>query len=139
MSITDTQLQNQGIVVFDGVCNFCNASVNLMMRNDRKGYFLFTANQMEGGRELLTRFGLDPDAVHSVYLVEEGRIFSKSTAALRIARHMNFPWNLSYGFIIVPRFIRDAVYDLIAANRYRWFGKKEVCRLPSPEERARFV
>jgi predicted DCC family thiol-disulfide oxidoreductase YuxK len=133
------RIKGKGVVIFDGVCNFCNASVNFMMARDSRNHFLFTANQMDSGRELLTHFGLNPDEVHTVYLVEDGKIYEKSTAALRIARRLNTPWNWAYIFVVIPRFIRDAVYNLIASNRYSWFGKKDQCRLPSPEERARFI
>ena len=127
------------VVVFDGVCNFCNASVNFIMARDPAGRFVFASNQSEAGAELLRRFGVDPEGVQSVYLVENDRIWSKSSAGLRIARRLRFPWNLLAVFRIVPRPIRDWGYDLIARNRYRWFGKTESCRLPSEAERARFL
>jgi predicted DCC family thiol-disulfide oxidoreductase YuxK len=130
---------DQPIVIFDGVCNFCNASVNFVMKHDRRGRFRFASNQSEAGASLLRRFGIDPTSVQSVYLVEGDRIWSKSSAAARVAGGLAFPWNLLAVTGIVPKFIADRVYDLIARNRYRWFGQSQACRLPSEAERARFL
>lgn len=130
---------DKAIVIFDGVCNFCDRSVRFVMKRDRRGRFLFASNQSQAGSALLERFGVDPRSIESVYLVEGDRIWAKSTAALEIARRMTLPWSLSYAFIIVPKFLRDAVYDWIARHRYRWFGKADSCRLPSEAERARFL
>jgi predicted DCC family thiol-disulfide oxidoreductase YuxK len=127
------------VIIFDGVCNLCNASVDFVIRRDRRGQFLFASNQSEAGRALLSRFGVAPGDVQSVYLVEGDRIASRSTAALRTARRLGLPWSLAAAFLAIPRPLRDVVYDFIARNRYRWFGKKETCRLPTPEERARFL
>lgn len=127
------------VIIFDGVCNFCNASVNFIMDRDREGYFKFTANQSEAGQKILGDMGMPTQEVGTLYLFEEGKLYSQSTGALRIARKLSFPWNLAYIFIIVPPFIRNAVYNLIARNRYKWFGKRDACRLPSPEEAARFI
>ena len=127
------------IVVFDGVCNLCNATVDFILRHDRRGLFVFASNGSEAGRTLLERHGVDPDRVESVYLVEEGRISSKSTAVLRIAWELGFPWSLATVFRVVPRPLRDVAYDLVARSRYRVFGRRETCRLPQPEERERFL
>lgn len=127
------------VVIFDGVCNFCDRSVRFVLKRDRRDRFLFASNQSEAGSALLERFGVDSRSIQSVYLVEGDRIWAKSTAALEIARRMPLPWNLAYAFILVPKFLRDTVYDWIARNRYRWFGKAEACRLPSETERARFL
>lgn len=126
-------------IIFDGVCHLCNQSVDFVIRRDKQRRFRYTANQMEAGRRILQQHGKDPDEVHSVYLFEDGTLYDKSTAALRIARGLGFPWSLAYVFIIVPPFLRNAIYDWIARNRYRWFGKKDSCRLPSPDERALFL
>lgn len=127
------------IVIFDGVCNLCNASIDFIIRQDKKGLFRVTANQHEAGQRILEEQGVDPQEIDTVFLYENGQLYRRSTAALRIARKLGFPWSLMYAFIIIPAPIRDAVYKVIAANRYRWFGKMETCRLPTPEERARFV
>lgn len=127
------------IIIFDGVCNFCNASIDFIIKHDRKSIFFFTANQHPKGQEILNSLQVPAEEVGTIYYLEEGKLFKKSTAVLRIARHLRFPFNLGFGFLIVPRFIRDAVYNLIARNRYRWFGKKETCRLPTEEEAIRFI
>lgn len=127
------------VILFDGVCNFCNASVNFVMDHDPKYYFKFAALQSDFAKERLAKAGLNTEAYDSVVLIEGDKIYTRSTAGLRIAKKLSGAWPLLYGFIIVPPFIRNAVYDLIARNRYRWFGKSENCRLPSPEERARFI
>ena len=127
------------IIIFDGVCNFCNASVNFIMDRDSKKIFKFTANQNEAGQKILSEANIPTEDVGTLYYLENGNLYKESAAVLRIARQLKFPWNLGYAFIIVPPFIRNAVYRLIARNRYNWFGKKESCRLPSPEEAARFI
>lgn len=127
------------VIVFDGVCNLCNTLVDFVLRRDRRKAFLFASNQSEEGRDLLARHGADPSDVTTLYLIEDGRAFARSTAALRVARRLKFPWNLAYGLIVVPRPVRDWAYRLIARNRYRLFGKSEICRLPTPEERERFL
>lgn len=127
------------IILFDGVCNFCNASINFVMDHDPKYRFKFAALQSDFAREKLTKAGLNTNDFDSVVLIEGDKVYTRSTAALRIARLLSGAWPLMYGFVIVPPFIRNAIYDLVARNRYRWFGKSENCRLPSPEERARFV
>lgn len=127
------------IIVFDGVCEFCNRSVDFILKWERGSEFKFTANQNEAGREILRAHDLDPDQANSLFLIEHGKLYDRSTAALRIARRLRFPYRLLYGFIIVPKFLRDAVYKLIAKNRYRFMGKKDSCRIPSPAEMARFL
>ncbi len=129
----------ENVIIFDGVCNLCNSSIDFILRHDRKSVFSFTANQHPTGKEILTHFGLPVAEVGTIFYLEKGKLYKKSTAVLRLARHLHFPYNLSFAFLIVPRFIRDAVYGLIAKNRYNWFGKRETCRLPSEEEAARFI
>jgi predicted DCC family thiol-disulfide oxidoreductase YuxK len=129
------------IVLFDGVCNLCNGAVQFILDRDSTGRFRFASLQSERGRAICAEHGVpvpegDPD---SIILVEGARIWSHSTAALRIARHLSFPWFLGYAAIAMPRFLRDAVYRFIARNRYRWFGKTNECRIPTPEIRARML
>ncbi|RMG16494.1 MAG: DUF393 domain-containing protein [Bacteroidetes bacterium] len=126
------------IVIFDGHCNFCNASVNFILERDHQQAFLFTPNQGDTGKQLLAGH-TTPAGTETLYLWENGRLYERSTAVLRIARRLGFPWKLLYGFILIPPFIRDGVYNFIARNRYRWFGRREHCRLPSPAEQARFI
>jgi len=127
------------VILFDGVCNMCNASVNFVMRNDPKGLFHYSSLQDPAGQALMQSYGQDPTYFDSVVLIKNGRFYNKSRAALEIARHLKGLWPALYAFIIVPGVVRDAVYNFIARNRYRWFGKKETCRLPTPAERALFL
>jgi len=119
-------------VLFDGVCNFCSGSVQFIVKRDKKGLFRFAPLQSETGKKYAT----EPE---SILLVDGDRVYARSDAALRIAKHLRFPWMLAWIFIVVPRFLRDAIYKFIARNRYKWFGKKEVCMVPTPELRARFI
>lgn len=127
------------VVLFDGVCNLCNGSVQFILKRDPQARFRFASLQSEAGRSLLVEHGLDPDALSSVVVVEDGRVWQESSAALRIARHLPGAWKLLRIFTVIPRPLRDAVYRLIARNRYRWFGKSETCWLPTPELKGRFL
>lgn len=127
------------IVVFDGVCNLCNASVDFIVRHDPKGVFQFASNQSEPGQRILAAAGVAAVDTDTIVLAVDGEFFDRSSATLQIAKRMGFPWNLAYVFAIVPRFVLDAVYTLIAKYRYRVFGRKDSCRLPTPEERGRFL
>ncbi|HYE20582.1 MAG TPA: thiol-disulfide oxidoreductase DCC family protein [Tepidisphaeraceae bacterium] len=127
------------IVLFDGVCNFCEASVQFVIDRDPRGRFAFAPLQSPTGRRLLAAHGLDGGAIDSVVLVERGRAYAKSAAALRIGVGLGWPWALACVGFAIPEGLRDAVYDGFAKRRYRWFGKKDACRMPTPELRARFV
>lgn len=135
----ERDLEGHAVVLFDGVCNLCNSSVNFVIDRDPDGYFKFAALQDEKVAPLRARFGITPEYLDSILLVEDGQCYRESTAALRIARRLKGAWPLLYGFILVPRPLRDVVYRWIARNRYRWFGKRDTCRIPTPELRARFV
>ncbi|MBE1553162.1 thiol-disulfide oxidoreductase DCC family protein [Sporosarcina limicola] len=127
------------IVLFDGECNFCNSSVQFIIKRDPVAHFLFASLQSEKGQELTKKYKI-PEDVDSLVLIENGRAYTKSSAALRIAKKLDGLWHLLFPFILVPRKIRDAGYDYLAKNRFKWFGKKEVaCMLPSPDERKRFI
>ena len=127
------------IVLFDGVCNLCNGSVQLILKRDPEARFRFASLQSEAGQKIQAEHGLDPGALSSILLLEDGRLFRESDAALRIARHLPGAWKLLGVFKAVPRPIRDGVYRFIARNRYRWFGKSETCWLPTPELKGRFL
>jgi predicted DCC family thiol-disulfide oxidoreductase YuxK len=127
------------VVLYDGVCGLCDRSVQLILRNDRRGRFRFAALQSAAGAALLRKHGLPPAALDSVVLVEGGRAWRKSAAALRIARRMDAPWPLLWPLLVVPRPVADFFYDLVAKNRYRIFGKLDACMIPPPEVRARFL
>ena len=131
--------QFEKVIVFDGVCNFCNATVDFVMRHDPQGKFKFGTLQSEPAQKILSRWGLHTEDFETFLLLEEGRVFTKSTAALKIAKHLTSPWFLLVMFRIVPRTIRDGIYDFICRRRYRWMGKRDTCRVPSSAERERFV
>ena len=130
---------NQPIILFDGICNFCNSTVNMVIRNDKKKLIKFTALQSDTGRQLLLQYGLPVDELNSFVFIENGKAYTKSTAALIVCRYLSGLWPLLYGFIIVPSFIRNVVYDFIAKNRYKWFGVQQQCMIPTPEVMGRFL
>ncbi len=130
---------NNPVILFDGVCNLCSGSVQFVIKHDPNRRFRYASLQSEFGQRVLRQYGLPPDQLNSFILLENDRIYTKSTGALRVARQLNGLWPLLYACIIVPPFIRNAVYSYIANNRYRWFGKKEACWLPSPELKSLFI
>lgn len=127
------------IVLFDGACNLCDASVRFVVERDREAVFRFAALESRAARDLLQGAEATEPLPDSVLLVEQGRVFTRSTAALRIARRLGWPWKLAYALVVVPRFVRDRCYDWVAKRRYAWFGKKDACMVPTPELRARFL
>jgi len=127
------------VLLFDGVCNLCNASVQWILKRDRKGVFKFAALQSDTGQELLRQFGFSEKNFDTVVLVTDGRIFTRADAALEIVQRIGGLWSLLAVFKIIPRPIRNTIYDWVARNRYRWFGKTEECMLPRPEWKERFV
>ena len=134
-----TKNKNNYVILFDGVCNFCNSSVNFIIDNDINNTFKFASLQSEYGRKLLKKFNLPVDSFSTLILTDGNSFYTRSTAALLISKHLKFPHNLYYVFIIVPPFIRNLFYDIVARNRYKWFGKKDACRIPKPEERNKFI
>lgn len=127
------------VIFFDGVCNYCNGAINLVIRHDRPQRFLFATLQSKAGQQILRENNLPEKNYESFILFEKGKIYSKSTAALRVANHMPWYWKWTQLGWIMPRFMRDAIYGIIARNRYKWFGKKETCMIPGPEVRSRFL
>ncbi len=130
---------SHSIVLFDGVCNLCNGSVQFIIRHDKAGRYRFASLQSDAGRRLQEQYQLDADALDTLILVEQGRAYVRSGAVLRIARGLGGGWQLAWVFIAVPAFIRDIFYRFVARNRYRWFGKKAECMLPTPELKSRFL
>jgi predicted DCC family thiol-disulfide oxidoreductase YuxK len=126
-------------ILFDGVCNLCNGFVRFVVARDPAARFRFAALTSAPAAGILRRAGVTAPLPDSMILVEDGRVYFKSDAPLRIARGLRFPWPLLYGFVVVPRFIRDRVYDIIAARRYRWFGRRDVCMIPTPDLKRRFL
>ncbi len=127
------------IILFDGVCNLCNKAVQFVIRHDKKSLFRFASLQGKHGQQLLKKYQLSSDDFNSFVLIQNNKAFTKSIAALQVVRQLNAPLKLLYGFIIVPPFIRNAVYNIIAKNRYSWFGKKDECMIPTPALTERFL
>ncbi|WP_336516788.1 thiol-disulfide oxidoreductase DCC family protein [Pollutibacter soli] len=126
------------VILFDGVCNLCTASVQFVLKRDKAGIFRFASLQSTYGEQVRKEYSTT-SGLNSFLLKEGDKIYSRSTAALRVAKKLGSAWSLLYIFIIVPPFIRNAVYDWVSANRYRWFGKKEECWVPTPELKKRFL
>ena len=127
------------IILFDGVCNFCNSSVNKIIKHDKKNKYKFAALQSEIGKKLLEKHSIDSTKIDSIILIENDTVFIKSTAILKISKHLSGLYPLAYGFTIIPTFIRNIVYDFIARNRYKWFGKKDSCMIPTAEVKSKFI
>lgn len=127
------------IVLFDGVCHLCQGVVKFIIKRDDRALFHFAALQSEAGRQLFQGKAQIEDTIDTIVLLENNRCYTRSTAALRIARKLRFPWPLLYFFIIIPPVVRDGVYRYIAAHRYYWFGKDETCLVPTKEITDRFL
>lgn len=128
-----------GIVLFDGTCAFCEGSVRFMATRDRERYLRFGASQSPQAIELLHRHGVDRESARSIILIEDGQVYLRSTATLRIARHLGFPWKLAAVLLWVPLPIRDAVYRVVASVRHRLAGPSNACEIPPPEIRSRLI
>jgi len=131
--------KNPSILLFDGVCKFCHASVRFVIRRDKINKFVFCPIQSRKGQQLIHQYGLQNSGLTSMILIQNNRAYRKSGAALNIARGLPMPWPLLYGFIIVPIFIRDRIYDFIGNHRYQWFGKYDSCWIPNDETRKKFI
>jgi predicted DCC family thiol-disulfide oxidoreductase YuxK len=127
----------KAVVLFDGVCNFCDSSVQFIMKHDYKQKFQFASIQSEAGSQLVEQYNLKQ--MDSVFVIADGKAYVKADAPLYIVRHFKMPWKLFIVFRILPKKVRNIGYDYIAKNRYKWFGKKETCRIPTQEERERFL
>ncbi len=127
------------LVLFDGVCNLCNGAVQFIIKRDPESKFIFASLQSDFGKSQLLKFGLNPDFLHSVLVIEGNTLYQKSDGALKIASRLKGNWRLLTVFKFFPRFLRDGVYSLIASNRYKVFGKKDQCMIPSPDLKARFI
>ena len=126
------------IIFFDGVCNLCNSSVQFVIKRDKEGKFRFASLQSGAGQEMLLQNQLSQNDFNSFLLYEDGKLFTRSTAALRVLSQLK-GWKWVGVFQWVPPFIRNAVYNLVARNRYKWFGKKDECMIPTPELKSRFL
>ena len=132
--------KNKALIFFDGVCNLCNSSVQFVIKKDHNNHFLFAPLQSTIAQELISKYNIDITKSDSIllYIPEKG-LYEKSTAVLKIASKLKFPWSILSIFLLVPKSIRNWVYDYIAKNRYRWFGKKEACMIPTKELKAKFL
>ncbi len=132
--------KHKKLILFDGVCNLCNASVLYVIKRDKKDLFRFVPLQSSVGKQIIKKFNINSTLTDSILLYESGQGVSyKSTAALKIASKLTFPTNLLSIFIIIPSLFRDWIYNFIAKNRYKWYGKKEQCMIPTPELKAKFT
>lgn len=135
----NTTMSDHPIIVFDGECNLCESSVQFVIRRDKDAKFKFASAQSEAGQKLQEQYGLDSIQSGTMILVQDGKAYTKSDAALRIAGELDGPWKAMSVFRIVPRFLRNGVYGIVARNRYRWFGKKDECMIPTPDLKERFL
>ena len=132
--------KHKKLILFDGVCNLCNSSVLHVIKRDKKNLFMFTAIQSHAGQEIIKKYNIDTSKIDSILLYTPNKgINYKSTAALKIAYYLGFPQSIISAFLLIPPFIRNWVYDYIAKNRYKWYGKKETCMIPTPELKSRLL
>lgn len=132
-------IPDKPVILFDGICNYCNGVVNFIIRQDKKKVFLFATLQSNFGQNILKENNLPLDVFETFLLIDNGKLYKKSTAGLKLYNKLPWYWKWTQIFWIVPKFFRDWVYNIIAKNRYKWFGKKEKCMVPTAELRARFL
>lgn len=134
-------LKNKQLILFDGVCNLCNSSVLYVIKRDYENKFLFAPLQSNIAKSITSEYKIDTNKVDSILLYnpKKQKVYSKSTAALQVAKQLNFPTKLMAIFLVIPAFVRNWVYDYVAKNRYKWYGKKETCMIPTPELKAKFL
>ncbi len=132
-------MPHKSIILFDGVCNLCNGAVQFVIKRDKHNSIQFAPLQTETAHKLLADHHLPIGEMQSFIFIENGNAYTRSTAALRVCRYLKGLWPLMYGLIIVPKFIRDGIYNWIARNRYRWFGQKNECMIPTPELQSKFL
>lgn len=131
-------IPKQPVILFDGICNYCNAMVNFAIRNDKKGILKFAALQSQVGKRLKESYKIPPD-IDSVIFIENNQVYTYSAAAIRITKHLRWPAKALFALIVIPGFIRQPIYKWIAKNRHKWFGKREICMIPTQELKERFL
>jgi predicted DCC family thiol-disulfide oxidoreductase YuxK len=131
--------QKPVVVLFDGICNLCNGFVKFIIKRDPSGKIKFASLQSDFGRSQLVRMKMDPGLLYSLIVIDGGKTLERSDAVLHVARHLGIPWKLLTVFHFVPKFLRDGIYNMVARSRYRIFGKRESCMIPTPELRKRFL
>lgn len=134
-----SRVKEEPVILFDGVCNLCNSVVKLVIRQDKKAYFKLAALQSRAGQELLQKHALPQKDFETFLLIERGKVYQQSEAALRVAKHFSWYWQWTQALWLLPAPLRNAAYRFIARRRYRWFGKKEVCMIPAPDIKQRFL
>ncbi|MBL0049971.1 MAG: DUF393 domain-containing protein [Bacteroidetes bacterium] len=132
-------MQSSRIILFDGYCNLCSSSVQFIVRHDPNAKFKFCSLQSESAKKLIRQFAIPYQNLESIVLIEENKFYFKSDAALRITKQLKFPISMLTIFTLLPKFFRDGIYNWIAKNRYRWFGKKMECMLPDNSLLERFI
>lgn len=138
--MTEELPEGKKIILFDGVCNLCDGAINFIFKHDKKDVFRFASLQSEIGQKLTSERGIDPEALESMLLIEPGvAYYQKSTAALEISKDLSGGYSLLSNFSFLPEGFRDGIYNIVAKNRYKWFGKKDECMIPSPELKAKFL
>ncbi len=137
--MTDLKNIKYPIVLFDGVCNLCTGVVKFAIKRDKENVLHFASLQSEPAKLLMRKYGIDESQLKTFIFIENDKVYTRSTAGLKLVKTFGGLWPLLYAFIIVPKPVRDGVYNFISKNRYRWFGKEESCMIPSPEIRARFL
>ena len=138
--MNDEEIKQQRIILFDGVCNLCNGSVIFILEHEKASLFQFASVQSEAGKQLMERCGLPSNYADAVILIEDASMYLGSTAALKIGQTLKFPWSwLASAGLILPKFIRDWMYGQIAKHRYQWFGKRDVCMVPTKSLKSRFL
>ena len=130
---------DQSIVLFDGVCNLCNGAVQFIIRHDKRKNFVFASLQSDEGQKLLKQYNFPVNELNTFILIEEGKAYTRSTGALKVAKKLNGLLPILSGFLILPASFRDGIYNWVGKNRYKWFGKKDECMIPTPELKARFL
>ena len=131
--------EGKALLLFDGVCNLCNGFVQFTIPRDQNNRFVFASLQSEVGQKVLDRLGHEKEELSTVIMIENDQVYTHSTVGLRMIRHFSGLWPILYALIAIPKPVRDAIYNWVAANRYRWFGKKDACWIPTPELRERFI
>lgn len=126
------------VVLFDGVCNFCNSMVNFAIRNDKKAMLKFAPLQSVAGQRLKEQYNI-PASIDTVIVIDNGKVYTYADAGIRVTKYLRWPVKMLYALVIIPSFISQPVYKWIAKNRYKWWGKKETCMIPTPELRKRFL
>ena len=127
------------IILFDGICNLCNGSVQFILKRDKNEKFLFASLQSDASKNILLQYNVKKNSLDSILIIEDGQVYDKSTAVLKISRHLNWPWTMFSIALHLPLGIRDSVYDFVGRNRYKWFGKKDSCTMMIPEYKNRFI